>query len=78
MFIILEHIAYKEKFLVCDWSSCSSGLVEAAYYSSIIANMGKGANILHFKINTKQYINATTLKKVLNFDFNLNLWVCKF
>jgi hypothetical protein len=50
MFIILEHIVYKEKFLVCDWSSCSSGLVEAAYYSSVIAKMGKGANILHFKI----------------------------
>jgi hypothetical protein len=40
MFIILEHIAYKQKSLVCDWSSCSSGLVEAAYYLSIIANMG--------------------------------------
>lgn len=62
MVIVLEHNAYKEKFLVCDWSSYSSGLVEAVYYLSIIANMGKGVDILHFKMNTKQCINARTLK----------------
>jgi hypothetical protein len=70
MFIILEHIVYKENFFVCDWSSCSNGLVDATYYSSIIANTGKGADIL-------LYADATTLKKPLKFYFNLNLWVSK-
>jgi hypothetical protein len=74
MLIILEHIAYNEKLLVCDWSSCSSGLVEATYYSSIIANMGKGANILHFKINTKQYVNHKP-KKNPKFLFQFDVGV---